>query len=72
MAVSFTDEENKYPEKENHMWYVHYGAVVIIRQSDSPTVRLSDGPIVRQSDSPTNALNWWKFWKIIWPKMIYS
>jgi hypothetical protein len=25
--------------------------------------------IIRQSDSPTNALNWWKFWKIIWPKI---
>jgi hypothetical protein len=33
----------------------NYGAVAIIRQSDSPTVRWSDGPTVRQSDSPTNA-----------------
>ena len=38
---------------------------------DDPTL-VGAVAIIRQSDSPTNALNWWKFWKIIWPKMIYS
>ena len=32
------------------------GVRPIIQQSDSRTVRYSDGPILRQSDSPTNAL----------------
>jgi hypothetical protein len=51
MNLSFIDGDLLSIGAIYRQWFVIYGAVVIIRQSDSPT----------------NALNWWKFWKIIWP-----